>query len=136
MNVAGESHYQEALHEIVGPGAEGEVALDTEALLVPEPSNPHDPNAVMVQIDGRLVGYLPRHEAVAYGATLRKLSERGRTGACEARIAGHGGGSGTRTSGSSCACPTRRGRTRPYTSSRKTISVESDLRGPSFRIRV
>ncbi len=95
MNVAGESHYQEALHEIVGPGAEGEVALDTEALLVPEPSNPHDPNAVMVQIDGRLVGYLPRHEAVAYGATLRKLSERGRTGACEARIAGHGGGSGT-----------------------------------------
>ena len=95
MNVAGESHYQEALREIVGPGAAGEVAMDTEALLVPEPSNPHDPNAVMVQIAGKLVGYLPRDEAVAYGETLRQLTERGRTGACEARIAGHGDGSGT-----------------------------------------
>jgi hypothetical protein len=95
VNVAGESHYQDALREIVGPGAEGEVAVDTEALLVPEPSNPHDSNAVMVQIDGKLVGYLPREEAVAYGPALKELGGRGRTGACEARIAGRGGEAGT-----------------------------------------
>ena len=93
VNAAGESHYQEALREIAGPAAE--IAVDTEALLVPEPSNPHDPNAVMVQIDGKLVGYLPRDEAVAYGPTLQELAERGRTGLCEARIAGRGGHGGT-----------------------------------------
>ena len=93
VNVAGESHYQEALREIVGSAAE--IAVDTEAQLVPEPSNPHDPNAVMVQIDGKLVGYLSRDEAVAYGPTLKELAERGRTGLCEARIAGRGGNGGT-----------------------------------------
>lgn len=95
MNVAGESHYQEALREIVGTTTATEVAVDTEALLVPEPSNPHDPNAVMVQIDGKLVGYLPRGDAVAYGETLSELSARGRLGLCEARIAGRGDESGT-----------------------------------------
>ena len=96
VNVAGESHYQEALREIVGAAAgDREVAVDTEALLIPEPSNPHDPNAVMVHIDAHLVGYLPRDEAVAYGPTLKELGERGRTGLCEARIAGRGGDSGT-----------------------------------------
>jgi len=96
VNVAGESHYQKALREIVGPiGAGREVALDTEAVLVPEASNPHDSNAVMVQIDGKLVGYLPRDEAVAYGPALADLTRRGRTGLCEARIAGRGGESGT-----------------------------------------
>ncbi|MEK6228650.1 MAG: HIRAN domain-containing protein [Actinomycetota bacterium] len=95
VNVAGESHYQEALREIVGPTTAAEIAVDTEALLVPEPSNPHDPNAVMVQIDGKLVGYLPRDEAAAYGPALNELGERGRMGSCEARIAGRGGDGGT-----------------------------------------
>ena len=95
VNVAGESHYQEALREIVGSRGPGEVAVDTEAVLVPEPSNPHDPKAVMVQIDRKLVGYLPREEAVAYGPTLAELAGRGRTGLCEARIAGRGDESGT-----------------------------------------
>jgi len=95
VNVAGESHYQEALREIVGSATATEIAVDTEAVLVPEPSNPHDANAVMVQIDGKLVGYLPRDEAVAYGPALAELGQRGRTGLCEARIAGRGGESGT-----------------------------------------
>lgn len=95
VNVAGESHYQEELREIVGPTDESVIAVDTEALLVPEPSNAYDPNAVMVRIDDKLVGYLPREEAVAYAPMLRELGERGRTGACDARIAGRGGHSGT-----------------------------------------
>jgi len=33
------------------------------ATLVPEPSNPHDPNAVAVVIDGHHVGYIPRELA-------------------------------------------------------------------------
>jgi len=42
--------------------------------LVPEPDNPHDPNAIMVQADGRCIGYVPK------GSTshIRKLMESGR----------------------------------------------------------
>lgn len=42
--------------------------------LVPEPDNPYDPNAIMVQADGRCIGYVPK------GSTshIRKLMESGR----------------------------------------------------------
>ena len=90
VNVAGESHYQEALHAIAGT-AGGEVRLETTAALIPEPSNPHDANAVRVEIDGRLVGYLPRTFAVSYGAVVREPAERGRTAVCDAMVAGRGG---------------------------------------------
>ena len=90
MNVAGESHYQDALHAIAGSG-DGETRFETTAALVPEPSNPHDPNAVKVEIDGRLVGYLPRRAAIAYGPLVRAPAERGRTAVCEAMVAGRGG---------------------------------------------
>ena len=70
---------------------DGEVRFETTAALVPEPSNPHDPNAVMVQIDGRLVGYLSRAAAVAYGPLVREPAERGRTAVCDAMVAGREG---------------------------------------------
>ena len=85
VNVAGESHYQEALRAIAG---EGEVRMDTEAHLIPEPENDHDPNAVRVEIDGRKVGYLPRDLAPAWGPRLAELASRRRVGACEAAIVG------------------------------------------------
>jgi len=88
--VAGESHYQDALHAIAGDG-DGEVRFEATAALVPEPSNPHDPNAVRVEIDGRLVGYLPRAAAVAYGPVVRAPMERGRTAVCDAMVAGREG---------------------------------------------
>ena len=91
VNVAGESHYQEALQELTGTDGTSEIRQDAEAVLVPEPSNPHDPNAVMVQIDERLVGYLPRAAAVAYASMIAAVRDRGRAPACEAMIAGRGG---------------------------------------------
>ena len=91
INVAGESHYQEALRELAGTAGGDVVRIEVEASLVPEPDNPHDPNAVMVQISERLVGYLPRDAAVAYGPILQAVAGRGRTAACEAMIAGRGG---------------------------------------------
>lgn len=90
VNVAGESHYQDALRQIAGEVSENEpqVRHTTEAILEPEPENPHDPNAVVVRIDGHKVGYLPRAEAVAYGPMLKALTERGRAAAAEAVVAG------------------------------------------------
>jgi hypothetical protein len=85
VNVAGESHYQDALRAIAGSG---EVRLETEARLVPEPENEHDPNAVRVEIDGAKVGYLPRALAAAWAPLLAELAARRRVGACEATILG------------------------------------------------
>ena len=94
VNVAGESHYQDALRALSDAGAQ-EVRLGCTAVLASEPENPHDPNAVAVRVEGRLVGYLPRAEALAYGPLVRQVEERGRAAACEAMIAGRGGASGT-----------------------------------------
>lgn len=85
VNVAGESHYQDALRAIAGPG---EVRLETEAQLVAEPDNPHDANAVRVEIEGAKVGYLPRALAAAWTPRLAELAARRRVGACEATIIG------------------------------------------------
>lgn len=83
VNVAGESHYQDALRRITG---EGEVRHQTEAHLVPEPGNPHDAKAVRVEIDGHK--YLPRTLAGAYAGGLAAIVARGRLSACEAAIVG------------------------------------------------
>lgn len=90
VNVAGESHYQDALRAIVGPAA-GEVRLDATAHLLPEPENEHDPKAVRVEIAGSKVGYLPRDTAARYAPGLARIAARGRVPACEALIAGRDG---------------------------------------------
>jgi HIRAN domain len=63
VRVVGTSHYQEALLDLTGGRAgDEEIRVQKVALFVPEPDNPHDPNAIAVKIDGRLVGYLSRDE--------------------------------------------------------------------------
>jgi len=91
VNVAGESHYQEALSGLTGADGAEPVRREFEAVLEPEPDNAHDPNAVRVLISDNHVGYLPRAEAAAYGPMLARLAERGRLGACEAMVSGRGG---------------------------------------------
>lgn len=90
VQVVGESHYQEALHLLCGRKADEAIHFECIAGLVPEPSNPHDPNAVMIQIEGRCVGYLSRHDAVAYSEAVRLALEADTVISCSAMIAGHG----------------------------------------------
>src|SRR5262245_58173778 len=66
VRVVGESHYQPALRSICGAAEWEEVSFDCIAVLVPDPSNPYDEMAVMVQIDASLVGHLSREDARAY----------------------------------------------------------------------
>jgi hypothetical protein len=86
MQVVGESNYQDALIAICGAhtrhGHEGE----HEAFIEPEPSNPHDPNAIMVKIRGRKVGYLPREHAQRVGQQMQKAGLV--AAACPARVRG------------------------------------------------
>jgi hypothetical protein len=77
LEVVGESLYQDALWEIVGGLRAEPVRFDTHAVLVPEPDNPYDQNAIQVQINGALVGHLSRHDAATYLPGLERLMETG-----------------------------------------------------------
>lgn len=95
--VRGESHYQPALRSSVRGRAAGydfDDHLPVTAVLVPEPANPHDRNAVRVDVVNgtgtATVGYLERELAADYQPVLRWLGERGRLGSCPARVTGGG----------------------------------------------
>jgi hypothetical protein len=97
--VVGESFYQPALIAITGRQEWTEIQHQCTAILVLEPHNPHDPNAVRVEIKRRLVGYLSRADAVSYGPYLRRLARFRRLPCCEALISGRGPGSETQHMG-------------------------------------
>lgn len=73
LYVVGESYRQDTLWAIVGGWRSAPVRYDIVAELVPEPDNTHDPNAIMVQISGELVGYLSRQDAASYLPGLLSL---------------------------------------------------------------
>lgn len=75
LSVVGESNYQEALRRVSGAPVSGEHRHDCTALLVLEPDNPHDPKAVMVQVEEECVGYLSRHNARRFGPRFRRWSK-------------------------------------------------------------
>lgn len=76
LEVVGESHYQDTLWQLVGGFTTEYVRRKTHALLIPDPSNEYDPNAIEVRISGLLVGYLSREDAAAYLPGLRVLIEK------------------------------------------------------------
>jgi hypothetical protein len=87
QNVVGESQYGPALQKIgrrLGGGPEGEAM--TTAVLVPEPQNKYDPNAVAVNVDGATVGYLPREHAASYSPVLLALAATGVAVSVPARV--------------------------------------------------
>jgi hypothetical protein len=75
LEVVGESHYQEALWRIVGGRRNDPVRYETHAVLLPDPANHYDPDAIEVRINGTLVGYLSREDAGAYRPGLLRLME-------------------------------------------------------------
>ncbi len=96
LAVVGESHYQAALRNAVhgrAAGADFDDHLPVTAVLVPEPTNPHDPNAVRVDVRSdagpATVGYLAREVAVHYQPALLAL-DANHYGTCAARITGGG----------------------------------------------
>jgi hypothetical protein len=89
VGVVGESNYQAALAALAGPKRSGGVELEIRAVLVREPENPYDRNAVAIYASGGgKVGYLSREDAVAYSGLLEVCAADGSVGACEAVILG------------------------------------------------
>lgn len=85
--IVGEASYQPNLLALAG-GSKGEYGakIDEEAVLHPEPENPHDPNAVVVLIRKKKVGYIPRKDAPAFLSFLKKVGAD--SAACDAKIVG------------------------------------------------
>lgn len=57
--------------------AKGIEVNDAECILVPEPWNEYDVNAVAVTIDGHHVGHVPAELAARYSAPLREIARSG-----------------------------------------------------------
>lgn len=88
VNVVGESRRQDALAAIVAKHGRSGRTLTLDALLVPEDSNSHDPNAVRVEIDGAQVGYLSRSDARLFRESLAAAGGSRAKVCCKARIVG------------------------------------------------
>jgi hypothetical protein len=84
--VVGESFYQPALLAITGAERGEAVECECIAELIPEPENPHDPNAIKVLIDGLQVGHLSRQNAIKHGPRIRAMLERGEPTICDAYV--------------------------------------------------
>lgn len=92
LEVVGESRYQDVLWGLVGGFQREPVRHAVTAVLLPEPDNRYDSNAIRVLVDGRLVGYLSRNDASLYLPGLRALMASCETGyvALDGQIVGGG----------------------------------------------
>lgn len=93
VSAVGEQHHTRSLRRV------WKLARDHEHItvaLVPEPHNPHDPNAVRmdVLIDNQAftAGYLPREDARQYARALQPLTDRGMVGVGDGKIRIDGSG--------------------------------------------
>ena len=88
VEVVGVSRRQDALAAIVDRHGRSGRTLTIDAALVLEDTNPHDANAVRVEIGGALIGYLSRENAQRYRADLAAAGQPQATVRCKARIVG------------------------------------------------
>ena len=72
LKVVGESHRQGLLRDIAGPKAEMGKQMAVGATLRCEPTNPHDPNAVRVEVMGQLLGYVAREPAAVLSPRIQQ----------------------------------------------------------------
>lgn len=74
LDSVGESHHAQAILDVLG----GAPTLYGVAVLMPEPDNAHDPNAIAVYVNARRVGYLSRQSvASSRRAIMSAISKNG-----------------------------------------------------------
>lgn len=78
QEISGESHHIKEITRITGkPRLNEETEVETIGALVPEPRNKYDHNAVRLEVNGQLLGYLPKEDAPAYSPVLQALTAAG-----------------------------------------------------------
>lgn len=84
--VVGESHYQDELEDLCGGHSDEGHRVESTAYLIPEPSNPYDPQAIRVVIDRKTVAYLPKRETDQFHSAIR--GGQATSASCDAIIVG------------------------------------------------
>jgi hypothetical protein len=83
FNIVGEASYQGRLRNISASGR------SFTAVLMPEPTNAFDPNAIRVVEEGAdTIGYLSKEDAVYYAPVFELLARHKRVGTCRAQLTG------------------------------------------------
>lgn len=88
VDVVGVSRRQDVIEAVVERYGRSSRTVTVDAVLVLEDSNPHDANAVRVELEGELVGYLSRDNARRYRADLAAANTPRSEVRCKARIVG------------------------------------------------
>lgn len=91
VELAGETHHIKGIRKLFRehkmPIHDGGSTLeDLQCMLVPEPWNPYDPNAVAVMIGSHQVGHLPAELARDYARPLARLASSGLLATGVARV--------------------------------------------------
>jgi hypothetical protein len=90
QDVAGVSHHLRVIEEVCRAAAPSDSrdpgAVVVTVTLLPEPDNPHDRHAVSIRSGGRVMGYLPREDALRYSPVLLRLADQGLCGEVQARV--------------------------------------------------
>jgi hypothetical protein len=89
VQVVAESYYQDAIkNAVIKLLRDGEI-YETTAVLMREPDNKHDSNAVAVYLESSgKVGHLSRDNAIAYQPLLQRLAKKKMVGSCRAVVVG------------------------------------------------
>jgi hypothetical protein len=86
LDCVGESFYASALKGVVGKADQ----WSGVAVLLPEPKNEHDRNAVGVYLNGEKVGHLPKEQARHMHKPMLQAIAAGGVVAVEAQVTAHG----------------------------------------------
>lgn len=98
VEVAGETYYVREIKALYADdgvtiaAGKGATMKDLTCLLVPDPWNDFDANAVAIVINGHQVGHLPAELAASYSAPLLRLAEAGLVVPGQARVWAKGEG--------------------------------------------
>lgn len=87
-DIVGEASYQDALDELCGGKCEEGFDLAATAQLCFQDDNPYDPNAVVVLIDCKVVGYIPRSLASRFRSEILRINPAELPVTCNAKIVG------------------------------------------------
>ena len=83
FKIVGESHYQDRLRSVSSSGR------SFTAVLMPEPTNASDRNAIRVVAEGAdTIGYFSREDAASYAPVFKMLARHDCAGTCRARLTG------------------------------------------------
>lgn len=95
VEIVGEANYQNSLNDICGGKCEDGHNFRVTAQLCFQEDNPYDPNAVVVLIARKIVGYIPRDLAPWMRSEILRINPDRRPVVCDAKIVGgwdRGGG--------------------------------------------